>query len=131
MRRFVLYGSLVLTCWFAVDSARAAELRIPQNAVVGQPMTVGTTGEGDATLLLIGPGEVLKHDVKLGKDVQIKGEELRHAGRWIAVLRSGGRPESQVFWVKPGPPENLSFLARPSRVAVAQRNAITGTVFVF
>src|SRR5215510_267388 len=131
MRRFVLYGFLVLICWFAADSARGAELKVPQDAVAGQPITLGTSGQGEATLFLIGPGEVIKHSVKLGSDVQIKGEEVRHAGRWVAVLRAGGKPQSQVFWVKPGQPENLSFLARPSRVAVAQRNAITGTVFVF
>ena len=131
MRRFVLYGFLVLICWFAADSARGAELKVPQDAVAGQPITLGTSGQGEATLFLIGPGEVIKHSVKLGSNVQIKGEELRHAGRWVAVLRAGGKPQSQVFWVKPGQPENLSFLARPSRVAVAQRNAITGTVFVF
>ena len=131
MRRFVLFGFLVLICWFAADSARAAELRIPQNAVAGQPLTLGTSGEGDATLFLIGPGQVIKRSIKLGSDVQIKGEELKTAGRWVAILRKGGSPESQVFWVKPGQPENISFLARPSRIAVGQRNAITGTVFVF
>jgi len=131
MRRFVLYGFLVLICWFAADSARGADLKVPQNAVAGQTITLGTSGQGEATLFLIGPGEVIKHSVKLGSDVQIKGEELRHAGRWVAVLRAGGKPQAQVFWVKPGQPENLSFLARPSRIAVAQRNAITGTVFVF
>ena len=131
MRRFVLFGILVLICWFAADSARAAELRVAQNAVAGQPLTIGTSGEGDATLFLIGPGEVIKHSIKLGSDVQIKGEELRTAGRWVAIVRKGGSPESQVFWVKPAQPENLSFIARPSRIAVAQRNAITGVVFVF
>ena len=131
MRRFVLFGILVLICWFAADSARAAELRVPQNAVAGQSLTIGTSGEGDATLFLIGPGEVIKRSVKLGSNVEIKGEELRTAGRWVAIVRAGGRPESQVFWVKPAQPENLSFIARPSRIAVAQRNAITGVVFVF
>jgi hypothetical protein len=131
MRRLVLYGFLVLICWFAADSARAAELRVPPNAVAGQPLTLGTSGQGEATLLLVGPGEVIKHTIKLGSDVQIKGEELRHAGRWIAVLQAGGRPESQAFWVEPGQVEELTFVARPSRIAVAQHNAITGTVFVF
>ncbi|HEY6972346.1 MAG TPA: hypothetical protein VJA94_24255 [Candidatus Angelobacter sp.] len=131
MRRFLLIAFLVLICWFAADSARAAELRVPQNAVAGQPLTIGTSGDGDATLFLIGPAEVIKRSIKLGSDVQIKGEELRTAGRWVAIVRQGGSPESQVFWVKPAPPENLSFIARPSRIAVAQRNAITGVVFVF
>jgi hypothetical protein len=131
MRRLLLIVSLLLTCWFAADSARAAELRLPQNAVAGQPMTIGTSGSGEGTLYLIGPGQVIQQDVKLGSDVQIKGEQLTSAGRWIAILRSGGSPQSAIFWVKPSQPENLSFLARPSRVPVDRRNAISGTVFIF
>src|SRR5262249_30998520 len=121
MRRLMFLALLILTCWFAADSARGAELRLPQNAVAGQPMSIGTSGTGDGTLYLVGPGQVIKHSVKLGGDVQIKGEELRSAGRWVAILRGNGNPQSQVFWVKPGQPNNISFLARPSRVPVAQR----------
>lgn len=131
MRKLVILGFVVAATWFAVDSARAAELRLPQNAVAGQAMAIGTTGDGDGTLYLVGPGQVIQHKVKLGSDTQIKAEELHSAGRWIAVLKSGSGSQSSVFWVKPGPPENLSFLARPSRVPVAHPNVINGTVFVF
>lgn len=131
MRKIIFVAILVLTCWFAADSARGAELRVPQDAVAGQPMTVGSSGAGDGTLYLVGPGQIIKHAAKLGGDVQIKGEELRSAGRWTAILRSGSGQQSAVFWVKPGQPVNLSFLARPSRVPVAQRNGISGSVFVF
>lgn len=130
MRKLLLYAIVTLACWFAADSARGAELRLPQDVVAGQPMTIATSGQGDATLYLIGPSQIIKRTIKLGSNVQIKGEELRSAGRWIAVLR-GGSPQSQVFWVKPAQPDNLSFLARPSRVPAAQHNAISGTVFVF
>jgi len=51
----MLFALLILACWFAADSARGAELRLPQNAVAGQTMTVGTSGSGDGTLYLIGP----------------------------------------------------------------------------
>src|SRR5947209_6280947 len=131
MRKLAYITLLVLICWFAVDCARAAELRVPQNAIAGQPLSIGTSGSGDGTLYLVGPGQVIKRSIKLGNDVQIKGEELRSAGRWIAIVRSGGNPESSVFWVKPGAAENLSFLARPSRVPVAERNAISGVAYVF
>jgi hypothetical protein len=131
MRRLILYAIVILTCWFAADSARGAELRVPQNATAGQPMTIGTSGQGDGTLYLVGPGQVIKHNIKLGSDVQIKGEELHSAGRWVAIVRSSGSPQSEVFWVKPAQPDNLSFLARPSRAPAAQHNAISGTVFIF
>ena len=131
MRKLAFLALLVFTCWFAADSARGAELRIPQNATAGQPLSIGTGGSGDGTLYLVGPGQVIKRSIKMGNDVEIKGEELHSAGRWIAIVRSGGNSESSVFWVKPGAAENLSFLARPSRVPVAERNVISGMVFVF
>lgn len=130
MRKLLLYAIATLACWFAADSARGAELRVPQDATAGQSITIGTSGQGDATLYLIGPSQIIKRAIKLGSNVQIKGEELRSAGRWIAVL-GGGSSQSQVFWVKPAQPDNLSFLARPSRVPAAQHNAISGTVFLF
>jgi hypothetical protein len=131
MRTLILIALITTGCWFAVDSANASELRAPQNAVAGQPASIAAPGDGDATLYLVGPGQAIKRSVKLGSDIQIKGEELRNAGRWIAIVRSGGNSQSQIFWVKPGQPENVNFLARPSRVAVSQQNAISGTVFVF
>lgn len=131
MRKLILIALITAVCWFAVDSANASDLKLPQDAVAGQPISIGLGGSGDGTLYLIGQGQMIKRDVKLGNDVAIKGEELRSAGRWVAVLRSGGTSQSQIFWVKPGPPENLSFLARPSRVPVHQQGAITGTVFLF
>ncbi|HZU31027.1 MAG TPA: hypothetical protein VFB79_07935 [Candidatus Angelobacter sp.] len=123
MRRVIYIALVVALCWFAADCAHADELRVPQNAVAGQPITIN----GSGTLYLIGPGQVIKRDFKSGS-VEIKGEELRSAGRWIA---STGSSQSQVFWVKPGKPENLNFLARPSRVPVARPNVISGVTFVF
>ena len=126
--RKVIYIALVIgLCWFAEDCARAAELHVPQNAVAGQPLSIGTSGSG--TLYLIGPGQVIKKEFKSGS-VEIKGEELRSAGRWIAVVHGNGN-QSQVFWVKPGKPGKLNFLARPSRVPVARPNVISGVTFVF
>ncbi|MBZ5492622.1 MAG: hypothetical protein LAO76_17000 [Acidobacteriia bacterium] len=127
MRKVIYIGLLVALCWFAEDCARAAELHVPQNAVAGQPLTIGTSGSG--TLYLVGPGQVIKKEFKSGS-VDIKGEELRSAGRWIAVVR-GDSNQSQVFWVKPGKPGKLNFLARPSRVPVARPNVISGVTFVF
>jgi hypothetical protein len=128
MRKVIYIGLVIALCWFAADCARAAELRVPQNAVAGQPLSIGTGGSG--TLYLVGPGQVIKKEFKSGGNVEIKGEELRSAGRWIAVVR-GGSNQSQVFWVKPGKPGKLNFLARPSRVPVARPNVISGVTFVF
>ncbi len=128
MRKVIFIGLVIALCWFAADCARAAELHLPQNAVAGQPLSIGTGGSG--TLYLVGPGQVIKKEFKSGGNVEIKGEELRSAGRWIAVMR-GDANQSQVFWVKPGKPGQLNFLARPSRVPVARPNVISGVTFVF
>ncbi|MCU1221475.1 MAG: hypothetical protein JWN42_2672 [Candidatus Angelobacter sp.] len=128
MRKLIYIGLVIALCWFAADCARAAELRVPQNAVAGQPLSIGTGGSG--TLYLVGPGQVIKKEFKSGGNVEIKGEELRSAGRWIAVVR-GDSNQSQIFWVKPGKPGKLNFLARPSRVPVARPNVISGVTFVF
>src|SRR4029077_12009212 len=127
MRRLIFILLVLAVCWFAADCARAAELHVPDNAMAGQPLTINAVGSG--TLYLIGPGQVIKKEFKSGS-VEIKGEELRSAGRWIAVVR-GDSKESQVFWVKPGKPGKLNFLARPSRVPVAHPNVISGVTFVF
>jgi hypothetical protein len=124
MRTLIFVVLVIVVCWFAADCARAAEIQVPADAVAGQPLTLTVGGGG--TVYLIGPGQVIKREAKSDK-VDIKGEELRSAGRWIAVAGD----QSQVFWVKPGKPENLSFLARPSRVPVARPNVISGVTFVF
>jgi hypothetical protein len=128
MRKVIYIGLVIALCWFAADCARAAELHLPQNVVAGQPLSISTSGSG--TLYLVGPGQVIKKEFKSGGNVEIKGEELRSAGRWIAVVR-GDSNSSQVFWVKPGKPGKLNFLARPSRVPVARPNVISGVTFVF
>ena len=127
MRTLIFIGLVVAVCWFAADCADAAELQVPPNAVAGQPLSIGASGSG--TLYLIGPGQVIKRDFKSG-NVEIKAEELRQAGRWIAAVK-GDTSQSQVFWVKPGKPENLSFLARPSRVPVSRPDVISGVTFLF
>jgi hypothetical protein len=128
MRKAIFIGLLTALCWFAADCARAAELHLPQEAVAGKPLTIGTSGSG--TLYLIGPGQVIKRDFTSGSSVEIKGEDLRSAGRWIAVTRGDGN-QSQIFWVKAGKPAKLNFLARPSRVPVARPKVISGVTFIF
>jgi len=130
MRKLAFIAMTIAACWFAASRANGAELRVPDKAVAGENLSIATSGNGKGTLLLVGPGEVIKHDVRLGENAEIKGEELRHAGKWIAILR-GGSPQSQVFWVEPGKPANLSFLARPSRVPVNRPGVISGVAFTF
>jgi len=131
MRKLILIGLAVAACWFASDRANAAELRVPQNAIAGQALNIGTSGSGDATFYLVGPGTSSKRKIRLGDSVQVKGEEIRNAGRWVAIVRGSGGPQSQVFFVKPDKPGILNFSARPSRVPVARPNSVSGVAFIF
>ena len=83
--RFIMLITMILG--LASAGAIAGELRLPPNPVAGQPLTIGTGGDGEATVILVGPSQVLKRQVRLGNDLEIKGEELRGSGRWIAILR--------------------------------------------
>src|SRR5262245_10862485 len=114
--------ALVLVAARLCVSAQAPEFRVPEHAVAGESLTIAATGGGEGVLYLVGPGQVIRRTVSLGRETQvvIKGEELRGAGRWIAIMRTGSRTQSQAFWVSPAKPANVSFLARPSRVPVAR-----------
>jgi len=91
MRKF---GILVLTiaiCWFAAYAAEAAELSGPSQvaANAGLNLLFSGGGSGDATFYLFGPSHVSKRTAKIGEPIAILPEEVRSAGRYVAVLRSG------------------------------------------
>jgi len=128
MRRLFWVISALAACFFAADVARAAELQAPQSAVAGNAASIATSGSGDATMYLIGPGGAAKRTVKLGQALELKAEELRAAGRYTVLLSTG---EKADFFVAPAKPKQIAFLARPSRVPVAKPGVITGVAFVF
>jgi hypothetical protein len=131
MRMLRFLALMVAISCLTASRGQGQEFHLPQAAVAGQAVTVGTSGASEGTLFLVGPGQIIKRPVQAGRDVQIKAGELRSAGRWIAILRAGSNSRSQAFWVHPAPPENLSFLARPSRVPVARPGVISGIAVVF
>lgn len=132
MRLIIRAVLLIAVCWFAAYAAEAAEIaRVPQRHTAGTPAVIGTSGSGSATFYLVGPAHVWKESVTLGEDIEVAGERLRAAGRYLAIVRQGGTTSSQAFWVEAAEPADLSFLARPSRVPVARPGAITGSAFVF
>jgi hypothetical protein len=111
--------------------AAAADLRLPQKTNAGQGINVATSGNGSATLYVVGPGLAVKRDVKLGEEIQIKPEELRRSGFYQIALKSGDGDATKELFVAPGPADKINFLARPSRVPVGQPKVIAGTAFVF
>lgn len=128
MRRVLWIAAVLVLCWVATDLARAAELQAPQTAAAGAPLSIPTSGSGSATLYLVGPNHVDKREVTLGQPIELRGEELRAAGRYTVILSSG---EEASFFVTPAKPGQIAFLARPSRVPVAKQGVISGAAFVF
>ena len=128
MRRIIQIILTVAVCWFAAwvaeDVARAADLSAPTHAVAGGDISLSTSGSGNATLYLFGPGTAIKKDVQLGSSIPLS---FRHAGRYTALVNG----EQVSFDVAPALPTGISFLARPSRVPAATKDVITGTVFLF
>ena len=84
---------------------------------------IPTSGSGEATLYLVGPAHSTKRTVRLGTDIQVQGEEIRTSGRYVAILATSGGTQSAAFFVVPATPEQVSFLARPSRVPAAAKGA--------
>ena len=119
----------VLVCFAGVSFA--AEVRLPEKATAGQGIAIGITGSGNATLYIVGPGTAIKRQVKLGEDIQLKGEELHHAGYYQIAINGSGSEIAKELYVSPAAPEKINFLARPSRVPVGQPKVIAGTAFIF
>ncbi len=130
MRRILLIGLTLFVCWFAEDVASAAQLRPPEHAVAGSQLTIATSGSGEASFYLIGPTTRIKKSIHLGDAVRLDPKDVSSAGRYTAILVGDGGAAAS-FYVAPGKPANLSFLARPSRVPAAVQDGISGVVFPF
>src|SRR5437868_7087516 len=128
MRHKFTIGMLVFVLGAA---ALAADVRLPNKAVAGQGVAIGTSGSGEATLYVAGPGTEIKRQIKLGDEVQRKGEELRNSGYYQIEIKGGDTDVSKDLYVAPAAAEKINFLARPSRVPVGQPKVIAGTAFVF
>jgi hypothetical protein len=129
MLRLIQFAFLLAALLFA-HVADAAELRVPTDATAGAEVTIPTSGSGEGTFSLVGPGTAIKRAVKLGEPIRLSANDLQFAGRYIAVL-NGSSNDSGVFYVAPGKPADVAFLARPSRVPASTRQVISGTAFIF
>ena len=131
MRRLISIALVIAMCWFAHYVAHAAEVTAPKKLVAGEAAALQTSGSGQATFYLIGPAGAISREIQLGQPIRLEPEEVRAAGRYIAVVRSGGTTSSSVFYVSAAKPAKVNFLARPSRVPASRPGAISGVAFVF
>jgi hypothetical protein len=124
-----LTGFLVVS-WLTISST-AVELHAPAQVTAGSAFSLARTGGGKGTLYLTGPGQASKRNVTLGNQIPIHPEEVEHAGRYTAVVCDGGNCTATHFFVRAAEPAKVSLLVHPSRVRVAQPNAISAVAFVF
>jgi hypothetical protein len=112
--------------------AQTGSLRLPKTVEAGSAFSIEGTGSGEAVLYIVGPAQVLRRKIRLGETTFFAAGDLHNAGHYLAVLVSGSSTENGAFDVTAAQqPSTLSFLAKPSRVAVDSHDGISGVVYVF
>ena len=112
--------------------AQDVRMTLPKVVEAGSPFAIQSSGRGKSTLYVVGPAQVLRRDVQLGKMTIIPAGSLTNAGHYLAVLTSSSSTTNGTFDVVPSnQPAELNFLAKPSRLPVDLHGGITGAVYVF
>jgi hypothetical protein len=126
-----LLGSLILVVTQAAH-AQDETLNVPKSIEAGSAFSIQNPGSGEATVYIVGPGQVLKRAVQLGTSTYFPAGSIYNAGHYVVILAQGSGTSSQSFDVTPvSAPASLSFFAKPSRLPVGLHDGITGAVYVF
>jgi hypothetical protein len=115
---------------FLVALSQAQDIRVPASVTAGEEATISMSGSGRASFYLVGPGVSRKSEVTLGEEIHLQAEDLRNAGEYLAVICSG-TCRTTSFFVNAAKPHSLTFLVHPSRVPVAQGDAVSGVALPF
>ena len=112
--------------------AQTADLNLPKSIQAGAAFSVSCSGSGNGTLYIVSPGQAIKRDVHLGQTTWFPAGSLYNAGHYTVILSSPSSNQTGSMDVTPvAKPADLTFIAKPSRLPVAQHGAIMGTVYVF
>ena len=106
-------------------AAGGQELRVPDGVTAGTGASIATTGNGKATLYLIGPSSTEKREINLGEGVSLTPKQLISAGRYLAIVCADAC-QGAAFFVGPAQPASISFLVHPSRAPVGQPDLVSG-----
>ena len=110
---------------------QSVSLTLPKSVEAGSAFSVQSSGSGNATLYIVGLGQVLKRDVQLGQATEFPAGSLYNAGHYLVFISAEHSSGSGEFDVVPAAkPADLSFLAKPSRLPVSLHDGITGAVYV-
>jgi hypothetical protein len=124
-RLFLTFAAVCLT-----QVCSGQDIQVPANAVAGEEATISTNGSGGATFYLMGPGVSRKSNVNLGEEIRLHAQDLRIAGAYQAAV-CASTCRSVTFYVNAAKPASLAFLVHPSRVPVAQGDAVSGVALAF
>lgn len=105
-------------------------LTVPKTVQAGSAFAIESSGSGQATLYIVGPGQVIRKDVQLGGAISIPEGALYNAGRYTVFVSTAPNDVASLD-VAPAKVSDVNFLARPSRLPVGLHNGITGAVYVF
>lgn len=131
MRSAFALPSVLLMAVALRIAASAQDLQFPKTVEAGSAFSVPASGNGDATLYIVGPAQVLRKTIKMGQNIPFERGQLTSAGHYTAFL-VGPEIEAVDFDVTPSPqPSSISFLAKPSRLAVDRHDGISGVAYLF
>jgi hypothetical protein len=133
MRRGFLFSLGVMLLSMTQFAAPATStLNVPKVVEAGAAFSIATAGSGEAVLYIVGPGQVLRRKVQLGRSANFAVGEVYGAGHYVALLAQGSSSEQTEFDVVAArQPADMSFFAKPSRLPVDSRQGISGVVYVF
>jgi len=131
VRLTLLFGVLAAAI-AQMSLAQDARMQLPTTVEAGSAFSIPSVGNGQATLYIVGLGQVLKRSVKLGETAYFPAGSLISAGHYLVVLAGTSATQNgSLDVVSAHKPANLSFLAKPSRLPVGLHGGITGAVYVF
>ncbi len=111
--------------------AQDGGLTIPAKVQAGIAFSIQSSGSGKAALYILGPEQVIKRNVDLGGTTWFPAGTLYNAGHYVVIVTSENSTETGSLDVTPASqPTDLTFLARPSRLAVGLQGGITGAVYL-
>lgn len=130
-----LLGSLVMALILAMMPTAHAQdetLNVPRSIEAGSAFSIQNAGSGEATVYIVGPGQVLKRTVQLGTATYFPAGSVYNAGHYTVILAQATGTSTRSLDVTPvNTPASLSFLAKPSRLPVGLHDGITGAAYVF
>ncbi len=125
-----LFNPAFLVLLALASTAFAAELRAPAQVIAGTAFTIESSGSGSGNFYLIGPTGITKRKVNGDGGIAVQPDDIESAGRYTAIF-CAGECTAATFYVQAASPARLAFLVHPSRVPVADSNAMSAVAFVF